>query len=74
MGSDSKSYIDASGKGVSHNQRRRHKVVGAHLRVDAAFKVAIAAEHGDRDQPVIFIDCETSVGSGPELPMQVVQP
>ena len=67
--------IDASGQRESHHQRRRHQIVGAHFGVDAAFEVAIAARAPKR-RPDSFssMACETSVGSGPELPMQVVHP
>jgi hypothetical protein len=43
--------------------------------VDAALEVAVARQHGGDDQ-VAFVDrLEISgSGSGPELPMQVVQP
>ncbi len=67
--------VDAAGERVGDDQRRRHEVVGAHVGVDAAFEVAIAAEHGDGDQAVLFDGlARRRSGSGPELPMQVVQP
>src|SRR5215472_1082711 len=47
--------IDASGEGVSDDQRRRHQVVRPHFRVDAALEVAIAAEHR-RDDEIFLRD------------------
>ncbi len=44
---------DPAGECVGDNQRRAHQVVGAHIHVDAALEVAIAAEHADGDQAVL---------------------
>ena len=44
--------IDA-GDGVSDDQRRRGEIVGAHVRVDAAFEVAVAGKHGGSDEIVL---------------------
>ena len=46
--------IDAAGERIGDDQRRRHKVIRAHLGIDAAFKVAIAAEHRSDDE--VFVD------------------
>ena len=44
----------AAGQRVGDHKRRRSQVVGAHLRLDPSFKVAIAAEHSGNDQiPVL---------------------
>src|SRR6185503_3578683 len=42
--------VDPPGQRVSHYQRRRHQIVCADFRIDAAFKVAIAGKHRDGDQ------------------------
>ena len=47
--------IHAAGEGVGNNERRRREIVGANERVDAAFKIAIAAEDGDGEE-IIFLD------------------
>ena len=65
---------DVAGERVGDDERRRHQVVGADFGRDAALEVAVAGEDGDGDEAVLFDGFETSVGSGPELPMQVVQP
>ncbi len=46
--------VDVAGERVGDDQRRAHQVVGADLGRDAAFEVAIAGEHGDGDQAVVF--------------------
>ena len=66
--------VDAAGEGVGDDQRRRHEVVGANFGVDAAFEVAIAGEDGTATSEWASMALEMSSGSGPELPMQVVQP
>jgi hypothetical protein len=67
--------VHRAGERVGHHQRRRGEVVGAHVRVDAALEVAVARQHRHRDEVVArLIACEIGSGSGPELPMQVVQP
>jgi hypothetical protein len=66
---------DVAGEGVGDDQRRAHQIICADLGGDAALEVAVAGEDGDGDERVVFDGlAETSVGSGPELPMQVVQP
>ena len=45
---------DVAGEGVGDDQRRAHEVVGADFGGDAAFEVAIAGEHGDGDEAVVF--------------------
>src|SRR5580693_1984408 len=47
--------VDASGEREGYDQRRRHQIIGADFRVDAAFEVAIAGEHGS-DHQIFFID------------------
>ena len=42
--------IDRTCDGVGHNQRRRRKVVGANIRADAAFEVAVSAQHARHDK------------------------
>ena len=46
--------VDVAGERVGDDERRGHEVVGADLGVDAAFEVAIAAEHADGDEAVGF--------------------
>ena len=43
-----------AGERVGDDQRRRHEVVGADIDVDAALEVAVAGEHADGDQAVLF--------------------
>ena len=57
------------------HQRRAHQEVGADVRVDARFEVAVAGEHRGGDDIVLGTTASSiSASSGPELPMQVVQP
>ena len=63
-----------AGDGVGDDQRRRGQIVGLDFRVDAALEVAVAGEHGGRDQIAVGMAFEIGSGSGPELPMQTVQP
>lgn len=63
-----------TGKSVSDDERRRSKVVCLHVRRNAAFEVTVAGQNGSRDQALSLIVLEIGAGSGPELPMQVVQP
>ncbi len=51
---------DGAGKGIGHAERRRRKVRGPHLGVDAAFEVAVAREDSD-DRQVPFADCRRHV-------------
>ena len=67
--------VDAAGERVGDDQRRRGEVVRLHLRVDARLEVAVAGEDGADDQlALVRRPAEISAGSGPEFPMQVVQP
>src|SRR5208283_5273002 len=45
---------DAAGERVGDDERRAHEVIGADIDVDAALEVAIAAEHADGDEAVVF--------------------
>ena len=42
--------------------------------MDAAFKIAIAAEDSDGNEIMVFYSRPIASGSGPLFPMQVVQP
>ena len=66
--------VHPPGECIGDDQRRRGEVVGPDLGVDAALEVAVAGEHGADDQVALRIACEIVSGSGPVLPMQVVQP
>ena len=67
--------IDLAGEGVSDDERRRGQVIRPHLGMHAALEVAVAAEHGGDDEPVASGSAGSILsGSGPLLPMQVVQP
>jgi hypothetical protein len=59
---------------VGDDQRRRGEEVRAHVGRDAAFEVAVAREHRGGDEAVFVDRLADRFGSGPELPMQVVQP
>ena len=60
---------------VRDDERRRREVVRAHLLLDAPFEVPVAAQHRADDEILLATDRrDTSSGSGPLLPMQVVQP
>jgi len=43
-------YIYRASQGISHYQRGRSQIVGAHMRVDAPLEVAIPAEHRRRHE------------------------
>ena len=45
---------DAPGERVSDDERRRHQIICADVNVDAALKVAVATEHADGDEAVVF--------------------
>ena len=45
--------VHPSGQRVRDDQRRRREIIGADLRVDASFEVAIAGEHGGNDHVLI---------------------
>ena len=46
--------IHASGKRVGDDQRRRGEIIRAAERIDAAFEIAIAAEHRDGDEIIVL--------------------
>src|SRR5260370_26964949 len=46
--------VHAPRKSVSDDQRRRSQIIGANQRMNAALKVAIAAEDGHGDQIVVL--------------------
>ena len=62
------------GERVGDDQRRRGQVVHLDVGVDAALEVAVAGQHRDDGQVGVVDRGGDSSGSGPELPMQVVQP
>jgi hypothetical protein len=63
-----------AGERVRDDERRRGEVVHLHLRMHAAFEVAVAREHRGADD-VAGLHAGRDLGfSGPELPMHVVQP
>ena len=45
--------IHRAGERIGDHQRRRGQIVGAHVRIDAAFEVAVAGQHRRRDQVVV---------------------
>jgi hypothetical protein len=59
---------------IGDDQRRRGQEVGAHVGADAAFEVAVARDHRAATRPFSLIALLIGSASGPELPMQVVQP
>ena len=61
-------------KRVGDDERGRRQIIRLDVRADAAFEVAVAGEHGGGDDPLPLIAFEISGASGPEFPMQVVQP
>ena len=44
---------DVAGERVGDDERRGHQIICAHVDVDAALEVAIAAEHADGDEAVL---------------------
>ncbi len=46
--------VDTARDSIRHHQRWRRKVVRAHVGVDAAFKVAVTAQHGGGNQLVLI--------------------
>ena len=46
--------IHAAGQCVRDHQRRRGQIVRAHQRMNAALEIAIAAEHGNRDEAILL--------------------
>ena len=66
--------VHRAGQGVGHHQRRAGQVVGFDVRADAAFEVAVAAEHRRHHQVLRSTSAAMASGSGPLLPMQVMQP
>ena len=67
--------VDRSGERVGDDQRRAREKVGAYLLMNACLEVPVAREHA-RGHQVIPVDgfLDLRGSSGPELPMQVVQP
>jgi hypothetical protein len=62
------------GERVGDDERRRREVVHLHVGVDAPLEVPVARLHRD-DREVGLVDrLGDLLGSGPELPMHVVQP
>ena len=45
---------DGAGQRIGHHQRGRGEVIGAHIGMHAAFEVAIARQHRNADQLVVF--------------------
>ena len=45
--------VHRAGQRVGDDQRRRRQVVGAHVLLDAAFEVAVAAQHRRDDEPAL---------------------
>ena len=67
--------IHAAGQRVGDDERRRREIVVARERIDAPLEVAVAREHARDEQLARSRSPPRSAsGSGPELPMQVVQP
>ena len=66
--------VDRSGERVGDDERRRRQVIRAHLGVDAALEVAVAAEDGRGDERPLLDGLRHGSGSGPLLPMHVVHP
>ena len=66
--------IHPAGQRVGDDERRGSQVVRLDLRVDARLEVAVSREHGTDDQVAVRDGLAIASGSGPELPMQVVQP
>ena len=61
-------------KRVGDHERRRREVVRLYLGVDADLEVAVAREHRATTRLPVSTASEIGSGSGPEFPMQVVQP
>ena len=66
--------VHRAGERVGDAQRRRREVVHLHVGVDAALEVAVARSTETTARSSAPTTSEISSGSGPELPMQVVQP
>ena len=47
-------HIDLARDRIGNDERRGHEVVRADLRIDATFKVAVAAEHRRNDEGAVF--------------------
>ena len=60
--------VHATGDGVGHHQGRGGQVVHAHLGMYAALEVAVAREHGCRDQVVLFDRRGDRPGQGTRVP------
>ena len=66
--------VHAAGQGVGDDEGRRGEVVGLHLGMDARLEVAVPGEDGADDEVALVHGRGDLAGSGPEFPMQVVQP
>jgi hypothetical protein len=74
-GFDGEIDVHAAGEGVGDDQRGAGEIIGFDVRIDAALEIAVAGEDGGGDEIAAFsMMLETASGSGPLLPMQVVQP
>ena len=50
--------VHATGKGIGDHQWGRRKIIGADKWMDAAFKIAVTAEDGNRDH-IVFLNGRT---------------
>ena len=48
--------INLSDQREGYDQRRRHQIVGAHLRINPAFEIAISRQYR-RDHQILFFNC-----------------
>src|SRR5581483_2816932 len=53
--------IDAPSESIGNNQRRRHQIVGANFRIDAAFEVPIPGKDR-RDHELMIVDGLRDIG------------
>ena len=60
--------VDASGQSERHHQRRRHQIIRADIRIDAAFEVAIAGKHRGHHQILSSISSEISCRQRSRIP------
>ena len=66
--------VDPSRERERHHERRGGEVAGARQRMDAALEVPVARQDRHRGDSFASIASATGSASGPEFPMQVVQP
>ena len=59
---------------VRDDERRRREVVRLHLGMDPRLEVAVPGEDRADDEVALLDRLRDLLGSGPELPMHVVQP